>query len=54
MEHMESKYSTHGYIKMWIPGSENEKKLNQLREYIAHPEAMRPIFDRLYDKEIGK
>ena len=54
MEHMESKYSTHGYIKMWIPGSENEKKLNQLREYIAHPEAMRPIFDRLFDNEIDK
>ncbi len=50
MEHMESKYSTHGYIKMWIPGSENEKKLNLLREYIAHTDVMRPIFDRNYEK----
>ena len=50
MEHMESKYSAHGYIKMWIPGSENEKKLRQLREFIAHPDVMRPIFDRLYEQ----
>ena len=30
-EHMANKYSVHGYIKLWIPGSDNEKKLNVLR-----------------------
>ena len=53
MEHMESKYSVNGYIKMWIPGSDNEKKLNQLREYISHPDEMRPIFERIYESLVS-
>ena len=51
MEHMDNKYSIHGYIKLWLPGSDNESKLNLLREYISHPEQMRPIFDRIYGEE---
>jgi len=51
MEHMEAKYSVHGYIKMWLPGSDNERKLNTLRELIATPSKMRPVFERLYDAE---
>ena len=51
MEHMESKYSVHGYIKLWLPGSDNEIKLKQLREYISHPDQMRPIFDRIFEEE---
>ena len=51
MEHMESKYSVHGYIKLWLPGSDNELKLKQLREYISHPDQMRPIFDRIFEEE---
>ena len=51
MEHMDSKYSVHGYIKLWLPGSDNEKQLKQLRELISNPEKMRPVFDRIYDEE---
>ena len=51
MEHMDNKYSVHGYIKLWLPGSDNEKKLNCLREYIADPAKMRPLFDRLFAEE---
>ncbi len=51
MEHMDNKYSVHGYIKLWLPGSDNERKLNQLREYIADPAKMRPVFDRIFDEE---
>lgn len=47
-EHMGNKYSTHGYIRLWIPHSSNEKDLNKIREYIAHPEQLRKIFDKLY------
>ncbi len=53
MEHMDSKYSVHGYIRMWLPGSENERKLKQLREYIAQPNVMRPIFERILDEELA-
>ena len=36
---------------MWLPGSANERKLNQLRDLIAVPTRMRPVFDRIYDEE---
>lgn len=51
MEHMHNKYSSHGYIKLWLPGSDNEKKLKQLRDLIESPQAMRPIFDRIFEEE---
>ena len=51
MEHMHNKYSSHGYIKLWLPGSENERKLKQLRELIESPKAMRPVFDRIFDED---
>ncbi len=50
-EHMDSKYSIHGYIKLWLPGSDNERKLNRLRQLIAQPEELRILFDRFYDSE---
>ena len=51
VEHMDAKYSTHGYIKLWLPGSDNERKLNQLRQMIADPSVLRRVFDRIYDEE---
>ena len=51
MEHMHNKYSSPGYIKLWLPGSDNEKKLKQLRDLIESPQAMRPIFDRIFEEE---
>ncbi|MBO4849927.1 MAG: HD domain-containing protein [Prevotella sp.] len=53
MEHMDSKYSIHGYVKLWLPGSENERNLNQLRALIANPGEMRPLFERIYSEERG-
>lgn len=50
-EHMDNKYSVHGYIKLWIPGSENERKLGELRACIADTVQLRSIFDRIYDEE---
>jgi len=50
-EHMEQKYSAHGYIKLWIPGSANEQKLNELRAIIASPSALRQAFERYYAEE---
>lgn len=50
-EHLDNKYSTHGYIKLWIPGSENENKLKAIRDYINQPAKLRALFDRIYDEE---
>ncbi len=49
MEHMNNKYSSHGYIRLWIPGSQNERNLNVLRHLIDNPEEMRRHFDRLFE-----
>lgn len=52
-EHMNEKYSQHGYIRLWIPGSPNEEKLTELRNIIANPTLLREQFDRFYELEIN-
>ena len=47
-KHMDEKYSVNGYIRLWIPGSPNERRLNELRSIIAQPPLLRQYFDRLY------
>lgn len=49
--HMEEKYSTNGYMRLWIPGSPNEKKLRVVRETIANKKQLREVFDKIYEKE---
>ena len=51
MQHMDEKYSANGYIRLWIPGSENERKLGELRALIADESRMRPVFDRIFAEE---
>ena len=51
MEHMNEKYSANGYIRLWIQGSENERKLNELRQLIAEPKKMKVHFDRFFAEE---
>ncbi|MBQ2950281.1 MAG: HD domain-containing protein [Prevotella sp.] len=51
-EHLENKYSVNGYIKLWIPGSENESKLKAVRSYIANQSELLRIFNKLYISEI--
>ena len=51
LQHLDEKYSTRGYIHLWISGSQNERWLAELRQLIEHPSDLRPIFERLYDDE---
>lgn len=51
MQHMDEKYSVNGYIRLWIQGSENERRLNELRQLIAQPQRMRQVFDRIFKEE---
>jgi len=48
-QHMDEKYSARGYIRLWIPGSANEQRLNELRNIIAQPALLRQHFERLYE-----
>ena len=48
LQHMQEKYSAEGYIRLWIPGSQNERRLAELRAIIASPTLLRQHFDRLF------
>lgn len=50
-KHMDSKYSVHGYIRLWISGSENERNLQEVRTIIANPQRLKTDFNRIYDEE---
>lgn len=47
-EHVRSKYGESGYLKLWIPQSNNAKQLAKLRCIIADEEKLYTLFDRLY------
>jgi uncharacterized protein len=51
MAHMDEKYSAHGYIRLWMPNSPNEEKLNAIRNLIAQPAELRKIFNKLFEEE---
>lgn len=48
VNHLQEKYSSAGYIKLWIPGSENEEKLKELREIISNPAMIRNHFNQIW------
>ncbi len=50
IEHLDNKYSSSGYIKLWIPGGENESKLKVIRGYIAERNKLRNMFDSLFNE----
>ena len=51
IEHLEEKYGEGGYLKLWIPESENGRQLAALRKIIADKVHLRQIFDRIFAEE---
>lgn len=49
-QHMDQKYSAHGYIKLWIPNSPNEQYLKTVRNIIADKSRLRVVFDDIFEK----
>ena len=49
--HLDEKYSTNGYIRLWLPNSPNEKSLSQLRLLIADRAQLRKVFDQVFAEE---
>lgn len=49
-EHLKNKYSNTGYIKLWIPGGENEKRLKEIRNIMAQPNLLRITFERIFNE----
>jgi len=50
-EHLERKYAEGGYLRLWIPFSDNARRLEELRALIRDTERLRRLFDALYDAE---
>ena len=49
-EHIAEKYARGGYLKIWIPGGENDKKLKAFQEEIEKPGTLDEMFDYWYEK----
>ena len=53
VEHLHEKYDYGGYLRLWIEESENGERLEQLRQLIANKEALRSVYDKIYDELIA-
>ena len=49
-EHIAEKYARGGYLKIWIPGGENDKKLKAFQSEIDEPGKLEAMFDYWYEK----
>lgn len=49
VEHLREKYGRGGYLKLWIPWSDNATRLNALQEMIADDSAVYHEIVRIYD-----
>lgn len=49
MDHMREKYDYGGYLKLWIPESDNARNLEAFRQTLADEKAFRRMFDTIYD-----
>ena len=50
-KHLAEKYAEGGYLKLWIPQSDNAGRLAELRQLITNEERIRRVFDQLYEEE---
>ena len=53
-EHLQEKYAEGGYLKLWIPESENGRQLAALRKIIVNKPLLRDIFDQIFEEERNK
>lgn len=50
--HLREKYGRNGYLKLWIPWSDNAKRLSALQDLIDDDKAVRAETERIYDMAI--
>lgn len=48
LQHLKEKYAQGGYIRLWIQGSANEQRLNDLRNTIANKPLLREAFEKFW------
>ena len=49
-EHLLEKYSDTGYLRLWIPESDNAARLEELRKVIRDATALRAAFEQAFNK----
>lgn len=50
-EHLYNKYAEGGYLKLWIPQSDNAVRLSELRQLIENEDKLQEVFNKLYMQE---
>lgn len=51
VHHLNDKYGPEGYLKVWLPWSDNAKRLKCLHAIIADRVKLEAIFNRIFDEE---
>lgn len=51
VEHLEKKYGYNGYLKIWLPWSDNVERLDALRRVIADSSKIHELFDQIFREE---
>ena len=49
-QHLDEKYSDHGYLKLWIPESDNAAQLEKLRAIIRDEQQTKIIFEKIWSE----
>lgn len=52
--HLIQKYGAQGYLRLWLPDTENEKNLLLLRRLLDDEKTLRTYFDDLYEDELDR
>ena len=50
VDHLKEKYGRGGYLKLWIPWSDNARRLHELQDLIADEAALLPVIHAIADK----
>lgn len=51
VEHLNEKYAEGGYLKLYIPQSQNAERLSELRTIICDRIRLRSVFDEIFEQE---
>lgn len=51
IEHLHEKYGPKGYLKVWIPWSDNAKNLKKLHALLTDQSRLDEIFNRIFDEK---
>ena len=54
VEHLNEKYGPKGYLKVWIPWSDNAKNLKKIHLLFSDKPRLDEVFNRIFDEETAR